>query len=338
MASRFFSFLALSLSKGLFFVFSLAGTAQETVNLVPNPSFEEFENGCPVNGQDFPLYWSSWRGSPDVFSACPLPETFQDSLFWVPWNGMGYRWPVDGSSYYGFGACPTPAGAPFNDPREYLGCELIAPLVIGETYFIRLYVSTGIAGYHFEFNHACSHIGVIFTHQSYHKIDNPMLIPNFAHLYTEVVVSDTANWVSISGSFIADQDYTHMAIGVFFEFDSLNVVQLLPGTGLGAYYYVDNVCVSPFPDCIDVSVNDETQSDIGFFVYPNPASQMISVQSQWTIESIRLVNMNGIEVLKYTPFLSNFELNISSIATGIYFIETKTIDNKIKREKLLIVH
>jgi len=338
MASRFFSFLALSLSKGLFFVFSLTITAQETVNLVPNPSFEEFENGCPANGQDLPLHWSSWRGSPDVFSTCPLPETFQDSLFWVPWNGMGYRWPVDGDSYCGFFGSPTPNNAPFNDYREYLACQLINPLVIGETYYIRINVSAGIAGNHVVLNHVCSHIGVIFTHQSYHKIDNPMPIPNFAHLYTEEVVSDTTNWVSISGSFIADQDYTHMAIGVFFEFDSLNVVQLLPGTGLGAYYYLDDVCVSPFPDCMDVSVNDETQSEISFFVYPNPASQIISIQSPWPIESIRLLNMNGIEVLKYTPFLSNFELNISSIAIGIYLIETKTIDNKLKRERLVIVH
>jgi hypothetical protein len=338
MATQFFSFLALSLSKGLFFVFSFASTAQETVNLVPNPSFEEFENGCPINLNESPLDWSWWRNSPNSFSTCVEPQNVVDSLGWAPLNGFGYQNPFDGDSYIGFVGCPTPENAPFNDFREYMGCQLISPLEIGQTYFISFYVSVGVAGYHYEFNHACSHIGVIFNHQSYHKIDNPMPIPNFAHLYTEEVVSDTANWVSISGSFVADQDYTHMAIGVFFEFDSLNVVQLLPGTGLGAYYYVDDVCVSLFPDCMDLSVSDEMKEDDRFFIYPNPASQMITIQSQRPIESIRLLNMNGIEVFINTPFLSNFNLNISSIASGIYLMETKTVDNKVNRERLVIAH
>jgi len=328
MASQFFSFLFVLL-------FYCSAFSQ---NLVPNPSFEEFENGCPESGQDFPLNWSSWRGSPDVFSTCPMPQTFQDSLFWVPWNGMGYRWPADGNSYCGFFGSPTPSNAPFNDYREYLACQLTSPLEIGQSYFIRLFVSAGIAGNHVVLNHVCSHIGVLFTHQSYHKIDNPMPIPNFAHLYTEEIVSDTANWVSISGYFVADQSYTHMAIGVFFEFDSLNVVQLLPGTGLGAYYYVDDVCVSLFPDCMDLSVSDEMKEDDRFFIYPNPASQMITIQSQRPIESIRLLNMNGIEVFINTPLLSNFNLNISSIGSGIYLMEIKTVDNKIKRERLVIAH
>jgi len=333
---RYFSFLALSLSKGLFFVFSLGSFAQTTVNLVPNPSFEEFENGCPESGQDFPLGWSSWRGSPDVFSTCPLPETFQDSLFWVPWNGMGYRWPVDGDSYCGFFGSPTPNNAPFNDYREYLGCQLIIPLEIGETYFIRIYVSAGITGNYVVLNHVCSHLGVIFTNQSYHEIDNPMPIPNFAHLYTEEIVSDTAEWVSISGYIVADQEYTHMAIGVFFEFDSLNVVQILPGTGLGSYYFVDDVCVSQYPDCQNVTANESMNKEYDVTVFPNPASSSVAVRASEELIGIRIFNTSGKLVLTVQPRALEYFIDISQFDSGLYLFEIEFKDHSLKRERLVV--
>jgi hypothetical protein len=184
----------------------------------------------------------------------------------------------------------------------------------------------------------CSHLGIIFTEQGYHDIDDPMPVPNFAHVYTEEIVSDTSDWISISGSFVADQHYTHMAIGVFFEFDSLNVLQILPGSGLGSYYYIDDICVSPYPDCEKVSVSSETRIQPELSMFPNPAKNFITVKSPWHIEAIRLIDFKGIEVLVNKPNLSEFKLDISSLTTGVYIVEVTTIDKKTRRERLVVVH
>src|SRR6056297_2279561 len=91
MTTRFFSLILLFISSNLF--------AQ---NLVPNYSFEEFVDGCPetFNGT-VALGWERWANNPDLFSACVEPQSLNDSLGWVPWNGVGYQWPADGESYAG---------------------------------------------------------------------------------------------------------------------------------------------------------------------------------------------------------------------------------------------
>jgi hypothetical protein len=337
MATRFFSFLALSLSKGLFFVFSLAITAQEIVNLVPNPSFEEFENGCPENGQDLPIHWKSWRGSPDVFSTCPTPLTIQDSLFWVPWNGLGYRWPADGEAYSGFFAfSPSPNEWSQNDYREYLGCELIEPLEVGITYHVTFKVNTGFKGYYWV-TWASSHLGAIFTTEEYTSDGNSMPIPNFAHVYTEEIIVDTVNWVTISGSVVADQAYTHMALGVFFEFDLLNTFQMLGGPNLGSYYFIDDVCVSPYPDCSTITITEQHIVVKDVHIYPNPSSDYVQIKSSQPIIACTVYDSGGRLVGSWNPYTEIFSIGLEALSEGIYTLVITTKDTKTIREKLLIV-
>jgi len=330
MATRFFSFL--------FFVFSLAIHGQETINLVPNPSFEEFENGCPVDWHDLPLHWTGWRNSPNSFSTCPYPLNLLDSLGWVPWNGWGTRWPADGNSY-----CGISAGNPLNPNestanfREYLGTELIEPLDVGTTYFVSFKVSTGITGNYYVVNHACSHLGILFTNQSYQWQDNPISIPNFAHVYTEEIISDTSTWVTISGSFIAEASYTHMAIGVFFEFPYLNVLQILPGSGLGVYYYIDDVCVSIYPDCEVITDVVEISDDVQLSLFPNPANQILNITSSQNLALINVYSVSGELMFSNRVNNSDVQIDVSELKSGIYFICAEFNVGKSIREKLVIV-
>src|SRR5690606_31382855 len=78
-------------------------------NLVPNPSFEQY-NACP-NGisslmydpgyTSFPTakYWGNalQQGSADYFNACAPKNTYVS----VPWNGFGYQTPRSGNAYAG---------------------------------------------------------------------------------------------------------------------------------------------------------------------------------------------------------------------------------------------
>jgi hypothetical protein len=331
MASRFFSFV-------LFFVFAFASRAQETVNLVPNPSFEEFENGCPVNGQELPLNWNSWANTPDSFSTCPEPLTFQDSLFWAPWNGLGGQIPADGESYCGLFAF-SPGPSPFIQPsyREFLGAELLEPLEVGTTYYVSFKVSMGFKGYFWPVG-ASSHLGALFTTQGYNSDFNPLPTPNFAHVYTTEVITDTVNWVMISGQVVADQAYSHLALGVFFDFDILSTLQLFEGPSLGSYYFVDDVCVSKYPDCVYVSVSESVGVAFRLSVYPNPAKGRVRIESDLPIIQCNLYDMSGRRLSSVKANSQVVDLMDLDLATGAYILEILTTDNKTKREKLLIVH
>jgi len=113
-------------------------------NLVPNPSFEEYENGCPANFHEMPLGWQWWSGSPNSYNSCIEPVSETDSLGWVPINGIGIQHPADGNSYIGLTAlgadcCP-------NEYKETIGIELSAPLQVGEEYFLSFKTSWAEGG------------------------------------------------------------------------------------------------------------------------------------------------------------------------------------------------
>lgn len=338
MASRFFSFLALSLSKGLFFVVSLAINAQETVNLVPNPSFEEFENGCPIYLNEMPFLWERWRQSPNSFSTCVVPQNQEDSLGWAPLNGFGHQLPYDGDSYIGFAAFgPSPKPVTTPNFREYIGTELLEPLVQGTEYFVQFRVSLALNGWYWHMSLASSSLGAIFTTMPYHWDENPMPIPNFAHVYTEEVITDTLNWVLVSGSFVADSVYTHMGLGVFFEFDYLNYIDLVPGLSLGSYYYVDDVCVSPFPDCLASNVSVEQYSNLRMRIFPNPTTEYVQIQLNDSATEVRLLSLSGVEIMSEQINQNTvIRWNLSALNQGLYIVEVKS-KKQIKREKLMVL-
>jgi hypothetical protein len=326
MTTRFFSFILLFIT--------CAATAQ---NLVPNHSFEEFVDGCPstFNGT-VALGWERWANSPDLFSTCVDPQNFSDSLGWVPWNGLGYQWPADGESYAGLFACGSPGFS--QNFREYLGCELLEPLEIGETYYISFKTSMGFTGHYYNVTYASNRMGAYFTMQGYHLFDNPLEIPNFAHVYEESIIVDTVNWVTISGSFVADQPYTHMGIGVFYDFDSLEVLQLVPGSSLGSYYFIDDVCVSRFPEC-DVATSSEWSDEINTVqIYPNPAQNQVVVESTSMILRLGLLDLAG-KWIKPPKGVNEHRViwSLDDIPSGVYILDIETTTGT-KRKKLVIVY
>lgn len=303
-------------------------------NLVPNPSFEEFADGCPEtpNGT-LALGWERWTNSPDLYSTCVDPQNFNDSLGWIPWNAVGYQWPSDGESYAGLYAHGQ-VGVSENY-REYIGCELSEPLEVGETYYVSVKTSMAF-GNMTNFIWACNRIGAYFTDQSHHFEDNPLQIPNYAHIYEENIISDTVNWVPVQGSFIADEPYTHMGLGVFFEYSLLDTLSLISGSSLGSYYYIDDVCVSRFPDCL-------TSTDIyedglpAFRIYPNPAKDRVTVLGTEMLSEIRLLNINGQEIQQFETLQArSIEFPIFDLQNGTYVIEIRSTTG-YKRKKLVVL-
>ncbi len=114
----------------------------EAQNLVPNASMEEHSE-CPVTigfqGFSKPLHWEKWMNSPDYFHECAGSLGGIDTLIGVPQNAFGYQYPWHGDAYVGMWGYGATGGG--DSYREYVGCELLQSLVIGETYYLSFWAN-----------------------------------------------------------------------------------------------------------------------------------------------------------------------------------------------------
>jgi hypothetical protein len=202
----------------LLFVVTLRCEAQ---NLVPNASMEEHSE-CPVaigfQGFSKPLHWEKWMSSPEYFHECAGSLGGLDTLIGVPQNGWGYQYAYHGQAYIGmiiFGMFGF---------REYVGCELLQPLIPGTTYYLSFWTNVaggiGAGGTHGITRHASNNVGMLFTME--HNIwqgnnGPPFALRNYAHLHSEEIIADPDEWVQVSGSFVADSAYAYLVLGNFFS-------------------------------------------------------------------------------------------------------------------------
>lgn len=112
-------------------------------------------------------------------------------------------------------------------------------------------------------------------------------------------------------------------------------------TGLGGYFngriddlriYNDPLNASDVADLNNtLSKNDFVPAE-GFALYPNPASQIVNIQSESAIQSVVIYNMQGQEVRRTT----NKQIEVSELQKGIYLIEVSDLNNNKSTKKLII--
>lgn len=203
-------------------------------NLVPNYSFEDY-NSCPTTGGQI-QYCNGWSQysiagtTPDYYNACSLLNEMG-----VPLNIVLYQSANSGEAYVGMA---TWVASDINE-REQIGIKLTQPLVVGQTYYLSFYTVRG----GFKDNSDCpsNNVGMRLSTVSFSP-SNPAPIDNFAHLYSNAIISDTANWVQVSGSIVADSTYQYLMLGNFF--DDAHTDTLTQTFNSGSYYLIDDVCVS----------------------------------------------------------------------------------------------
>lgn len=217
-------------------------------NLAPNSSFE-LHDTCPeiFGFASRPLYWDRWDQSPDYFHACAGSLGGVDTLLDVPWNGFTWQYAHDGDAYVGMGLYTV------DDFRELVGAPLIEPLVVGQTYYVSYWVNLATEGSYWETRWASNNQGVLFTMDEHiwsgQTGSGPEFAPrNYAHVNNPTIITDTANWTLVSGSFVADSAYRYIVLGNFFNDALTDTVHFTPGQpSLAAYYLYDAICVSPTP-------------------------------------------------------------------------------------------
>ena len=331
-------------ARGFVFVWLLSFGSAVGQNLVPNPSFEE-HTGCPDadNQVHYAVGWDSYCLTPDYFNACsPSPH------YSVPSNLYGngsYQPAADGEAYCGFFAqWKWPS---YTNVREHIGAQLLSPLVSGKEYHVSIKVSLAYNGASMVC--ACSHIGVKFStvsHEVYGDTVTSPLVNNHAHIYTTSVITDTVNWVTVSGSFVADSAYEYVVIGNFFTDDMVDTFLLVPSYPFCyAYYYLDEVCVSEDPEVcgLGTAVGDMTGSS-GISAYPNPFSSFTDVhltQPNADIE-VALLDMQGRQqsvsyAIERLGEGMRIRIARGQLSGGVYLLQVKC-GSEVFSTKLSIIH
>jgi len=223
-------------------------------NLVPNPSFEELDT-CPYTTAfrqgDRPLNWYSWNATPEYFNACAQTLNGADTIVGVPLNGWGFQYAWDGDAYVGMVSFTT--GSNY---REYVGAELLCPMVVGRTYSVSFRVNSAEGGLTWSAGGGCNNIGALFTMDSNAWTSNapipsgpPFSFRDMAHVYSTEVINDTANWTLVSDSFEADSAYQFIVLGNFFQNALTDTTPSEIGFVL-SYFLIDSVSVtSAIDDC-----------------------------------------------------------------------------------------
>lgn len=92
----------------------------------------------------------------------------------------------------------------------------------------------------------------------------------------------------------------------------------------------DNYLITPFVFMGTVGINQNEPLTINIF--PNPASSVLSIQSETRINGIELVNMLGAVVFSEEIQSTNHSVDVSRFNTGIYFLRLLTDEGTITRK------
>lgn len=243
------------MNKSLLILFLIVGSFAFGQNLVPNPSFEDF-NVCPTNptyiGDNQISHAIGWDhptllGTSDFFSTCADNSNVWTSVN-VPDAYAGYQNAYDGNGFAGFyayGFLEEGYGT------EYLQAKLVSNLISGKTYKFSFHLALGNNS-----EYSIKEIGAYFSVNQISRNDakNFDFVPQ---VMSNVFLTDTTNWILVSGLFVANGGEEYITIGNFKDStttDTLNTNVIHPVGENFAYYYVDGIVLEEY---------------IGSDVYPN---------------------------------------------------------------------
>jgi hypothetical protein len=62
-------------------------------------------------------------------------------------------------------------------------------------------------------------------------------------------------------------------------------------------------------------------------IYPNPAANILNIESEISIEKVALYNILGQEVISKSPNTELVTLDVSSLQSGVYIVKTSINGN-----------
>lgn len=91
----------------------------------------------------------------------------------------------------------------------------------------------------------------------------------------------------------------------------------------------DNISLTFVPAIASVS----DVNDFQFNIYPNPAKDVISFQSELPLERVEIFSLTGSKVLSQSNNVRQVE--VGNLAKGIYILKASAVDGKVATQKLI---
>ncbi len=302
-------------------------------NLVPNGSFEEYSqcpdpatvDPMPDNMIELAMGWYNPTGyTPDYFNSC---VTVTNS-YSVPTNGYGYQVPRTGNAYCGI-YIPVRSG---NSLREYIQTKLIEPLIAGEEYSVKFYVSLAD---NFS-DYSVNTIGAFFSNIPISSTTNTVFnkTPQIVNDATFNPLIDTTQWQEVSGTFIALGGERYMTIGNFEMDGNVDTTNLVLNPTKDPLYYIDDVSIKKN------TTNSTGQLEIGnLHYYPNPVNDILSINlpSKESYDII-LMDIFGNQNIIFEDIQNILEIDVKNYKNGIYLLQVVQNKNLLSTKKVIINH
>jgi gliding motility-associated-like protein len=217
--------------------------------LVPNGDFESYSL-CPTSFSCIEFntntYVDNWlrpsEATSDFFHSCAS----EFSLVSVPTSYFFYHQPAHSGEAYG-GFYVYYEGFEY---REYLQVQLTEPMVAGQCYYIEYYTAPSetndLFGGAVAIDRLGLHIGVerevLDDFADYGPLD---VVPQIV-TPEDVFLTDTMNWIKVSGVFVAEGGEEWITIGNFLDDVETNTYEFLGDVASAiSYYAVDDVSITP---------------------------------------------------------------------------------------------
>lgn len=160
--------------------------------------------------------------------------------------------------------------------------------------------------------------------------------PSYSGLYNfELIRTAGTSYYTVYDSDICstDLDYVGGDINSCFE-SGTDTATLVAGTTYLVTIQASSAASFEFFVYPDPSLGVGSSTFESFRFYPNPVKDVLNLDSQEIIDSVEVYNIMGQQVHYETPEVSEAEINISDLKSGVYFIKV-SINNKQKTFKIL---
>jgi len=301
----------------LFLAVSANLKAQEGMNLVPNPSFEDTIQ-CPIWVGDFTV--ADWikptYGSSDYFHTCSTGQ------LGIPQNVFGWQHPRTGNAYVGAHGSGLTGG----NAREYIQCQLITPLEAGKQYEVSFWITRADSC-----TIACNNIGAYLSESPVYSSDSYPL-PYIPQVISQDIITDAVNWVQIIDTITAEGGEEYLTIGVFSDDNNTDWIPVAGGWHGVFHYFYDDVSVIQIPttDIIDIFENDNLK------LFPNPSNKEISITSMEIIKSIDIYSYLGHYITTIDVNSKNRLIDLTMYSQGLYLFKINT--NELTYVKKIIIN
>jgi gliding motility-associated-like protein len=244
------------------------GINKSQINLVPNPSFEDYyPSNCfvqmaisqPTSVNPYVKNWysSSSGGTPDYFNVCAnfFPGNPYPVASTVPTSCKGYQLPRTGNAFAGCGIYGI--SFPLDSASilvEYFSVKLPVVLKMNQCYYGEMYVSLANSS-----DIAINQISMYLTAPTFTTATFSFTntIKPQIQWDTTQCFKDTVNWVKISGNFVAQGGEEFLTIGNFRDGNQLKKTFTtawtypsncgIPGNPNHSYIFIDDVALYEIP-------------------------------------------------------------------------------------------